>query len=84
MFLISVLLSGCTAPGYTEASDDTEEPKTKTLSFEEQLAADSGEVDLVVWGAEEDQEMLQQIVAEFQEWKVWRRAPICLLLQTIS
>ncbi len=67
MFLISVLLSGCTAPGYTEASDDTEEPKTKTLSFEEQLAADSGEVDLVVWGAEEDQEMLQQIVAEFQE-----------------
>lgn len=67
MFLISVLLSGCAAPAYTATSDHTDTQRTGNLSFEEQLAADSGDVELVVWGAEEDQEMLRQIVAEFQE-----------------
>ena len=65
--LLSAMLTGCAGTGQNIGADDADAQNKKEPSFAEQLMADSGDVDLVVWGAEEDQEMLQQIVTEFQE-----------------
>ncbi len=65
--LLSAMLTGCAGAGQDTVYDDEITQSKKELSFAEQLAADSGDVELVVWGAEEDQEMLQQILSDFEE-----------------
>lgn len=51
---LAAALSGCGKDGGTVLS-------------EEEPAADSGPVELTVWGAEEDEELLRQIIDSFQE-----------------
>ena len=54
VFLLAASLSGCGSKGGSVPS-------------EEESASDSGPVALTVWGAEEDEELLRQIIDSFQE-----------------
>ena len=60
--VFSVMLSGC---GSVNTSDET----TEALSAQEstESASDKGTIALRVWGAEEDKELLEQIVENFEQ-----------------
>lgn len=60
--VFSVMLSGC-------GSVNTSEETTEALSAQEstESASDKGTVALRVWGAEEDKELLEQIVENFEQ-----------------
>ncbi len=51
--LLAVLLSGC--------------QKNNSIPLKEEQTPDTGTVNLTVWGAEEDEELLSQIIGSFQE-----------------
>lgn len=60
--VFSVMLSGC-------GSVNTSEETTEALSAQEstESASDKGTIALRVWGAEEDKELLEQIVENFEQ-----------------
>ena len=52
LFLLAILMSGC--------------QKSDSKLLEEEQKPDSDTVNLTVWGAEEDEELLSQIIDGFQ------------------
>ena len=69
--MMSAALTGCTTAvngvnDAAEADANTASP-AEPVSMQQQREADSGKVELTVWGAAEDEELLQQILEEFQE-----------------
>lgn len=83
--LSAVLMMGCAGPGKDTGETEAAAQVSKELSLEEQLAADSGEVALMVWGAEEDQALLEQIIDGFlNEYQGQARFQITLAVQSES
>ena len=66
--LLSAALTGCAVAGNgAAAADPNAVQETDGLSLQQQREADSGTVELTVWGAAEDEALLREILEEFQD-----------------
>ncbi len=83
--ILSAVLAGCAGPENDLRETGSTAQSSGALSLEEQLAADSGEVELLVWGAEEDQALLEQIIDGFsKEYQGRAEFQITLAVQSES
>ncbi len=67
--VLAVSLSGCAgSSGESKAADaDTELQNSADNTDETEILSDNGNVELTVWGAEEDEALLTMIIESFQE-----------------
>ena len=67
--VLAVSLSGCAGSnGESKAADaDTELQNSTDNTDETEILSDNGNVELTVWGAEEDEALLTMIIESFQE-----------------